>query len=262
MICCSLASQASKQQPLSSFLRYCLDLDLKRLGHHAKPYPLSLSFCSAVSPCLYYCCTAHQALAALHSLCTEGCARTVRSTCVGVRNVIREFIWTAATVLFAQVRTGFFDAYCTLLTLYKTLVLPHLSYCSAVWDPPASSCNASSLDKVQKFALRMCCKEWSLDYPSLLLSARLPSPVLRRRNSKLLLMYKFLNHHIYLPPNLIHRAIRPSRHFHPLNLDIQFCHTSFAQSSFAVDGSKAWNSLSPAIKSAPSLFSFKRSVRF
>ena len=24
----------------------------------------------------------------------------------------REFIWTAATVLFAQVRTGFFDAYC------------------------------------------------------------------------------------------------------------------------------------------------------
>ena len=65
-----------------------------------------------VDPCLYYCCTAHQALAALRSLCTEGCARTVRSTCVGVRNVIREFIWTAATVLFAQVRTGYFDAYC------------------------------------------------------------------------------------------------------------------------------------------------------
>ena len=59
-----------------------------------------------VDPCLYYCCTAHQALAALCSLCTEGCARTVRSTCVGVRNVIREFIWTAATVLsrkFGQV---------------------------------------------------------------------------------------------------------------------------------------------------------------
>ena len=35
------------------------------------------------------------------------CGRTVRSTCVGVRNVICEFIWTAATVLFAQVRTGF-----------------------------------------------------------------------------------------------------------------------------------------------------------
>ena len=65
-----------------------------------------------VDPCLYYCCTAHQALAALRSLCTEGCARTARSMCVGVRNVIRKFIWTAATVLFAQVRTGYFDAYC------------------------------------------------------------------------------------------------------------------------------------------------------
>ena len=65
-----------------------------------------------VDPCLYYCCTTHQALAALRSLCTEGCARTVPSTCVGVRNVIREFIWTAATLLCAHIRTGFFDAYC------------------------------------------------------------------------------------------------------------------------------------------------------
>ena len=29
-----------------------------------------------VDPCLYYCCTTHQALAALRSLCTEGCVRT------------------------------------------------------------------------------------------------------------------------------------------------------------------------------------------
>ena len=46
-----------------------------------------------VDPCLYYCCTVHQALAALRSLCTEGCARTIRS---GVHNVIHELrIWTA-----------------------------------------------------------------------------------------------------------------------------------------------------------------------
>ena len=32
-----------------------------------------------VDPCLYYCCTAHQALAALRSLHTEGCVRIVRS---------------------------------------------------------------------------------------------------------------------------------------------------------------------------------------
>ena len=71
-----------------------------------------------VDPCLYYCCTVHQALAALRSLCTEGCARIVKSTCVGVRNVICEFIWTAATLLCVQVRTGLFDAYCTYVCMY------------------------------------------------------------------------------------------------------------------------------------------------
>ena len=42
-------------------------------------------------------------MAAFRSSCTEGCARTIRSTYVGMHNVIREFIWNAATVLFAQV---------------------------------------------------------------------------------------------------------------------------------------------------------------
>ena len=79
-----------------------------------------------VDPCLYYCCTTHQALAALRSLCTESCARTVRSTWVGVRNVICEFIWTTATVLFAQVRTGFFDAYCMSCSLQVT-------YCTCMY---------------------------------------------------------------------------------------------------------------------------------
>ena len=78
-----------------------------------------------VDPCLYYCCTTHQALAALRSLCTEGCARTVRSTCVGVRNVIREFIWAAATLLCAHIRTGFFDAYCTYVNSHKNIAYTH-----------------------------------------------------------------------------------------------------------------------------------------
>ena len=83
-----------------------------------------------VDPCFYYCCTMHQALTALRSLCTKGCARTVRSMCVGVRNVIREFIWTAATVLFAQVWTGFLDAYCNagVANIHRALSLPSLTH--------------------------------------------------------------------------------------------------------------------------------------
>ena len=57
----------------------------------------------------------HQALAALLSLSTEGCAKTVRSTRVGVRNVIHEFTkmyMDRTTLLFARLQTGFFGAYC------------------------------------------------------------------------------------------------------------------------------------------------------
>ena len=42
--------------------------------------------------------------------------------CVGVRNVLHEIIWTTATVLCAQVRTGFFDAYCTYVVCIVTCI--------------------------------------------------------------------------------------------------------------------------------------------
>ena len=64
---------------------------------------------------LYYCCTVHQTLATLRSLCTEGCVRTARSTCVGVCNV---YTWTAVTLLCTQLRTHCFEAYCTLGKVY------------------------------------------------------------------------------------------------------------------------------------------------
>ena len=53
---------------------------------------------------LYYCCTAHQALAALRSLCTEGLCK---NRLIDGR-ACSEFIWTAATLLCAQLRTCFF----------------------------------------------------------------------------------------------------------------------------------------------------------
>ena len=39
----------------------------------------------------------------------------------------------------------------TLLMLYHSLVIPYLSYCSFVWDPPVSFTNAEILEKTQHF---------------------------------------------------------------------------------------------------------------
>ena len=64
---------------------------------------------------LYYCCTARQALAALRSLCTEGCVRTVPSTCVGVCNVI---YMDCSYALYSARNFGhFFDANCSYIIM-------------------------------------------------------------------------------------------------------------------------------------------------
>ena len=54
----------------------------------------------------------------------------------------------------------------TLLHLYKSFIRPHLEYCAIVWDPHLLK-DVDALEKVQRFALRMCLKSWSLDHNQL-----------------------------------------------------------------------------------------------
>ena len=52
-------------------------------------------------------------------------------------------------------------------TLHQLYVRPHLEYAAVVWDPHQVGL-IKSLEKVQKFALRMATRNWNLDYDSLL----------------------------------------------------------------------------------------------
>ena len=56
-----------------------------------------------------------------------------------------------------------FSSPSSLFTLYSSLVLSHLSYCSSLWDPYSKS-DIISLESVQKFALRICSKQWHFTY--------------------------------------------------------------------------------------------------
>ena len=152
----------------------------------------------------------------------------------------------------------------TLLKLYTALVLPHLDYCSSVWDPPPLSSNAKSLEKVQHFALKMCTKNWSESYNFILASLQLSSLSSRRTRSKLVLIFKFVNKLIHLPPNLLQSApapIRSCRYYHPLNLYCPFSRTSASLLSFSSTSPKLWNSLPPAVKEIRRLSSFKTIIR-
>ena len=62
----------------------------------------------------------------------------------------------------------------SLLQMYVALALPHLEYASPVWSTSKVG-EIISLENVQKFALRMCAKQWETSYDELLQLFSLPS---------------------------------------------------------------------------------------
>ena len=64
-------------------------------------------------------------------------------------------------------RTFYHDASVTsLLKLYVSLIRPILEYACQVWSPHLVK-DVEKLEKVKTFALRLCVKQWDLDYVSL-----------------------------------------------------------------------------------------------
>ena len=68
----------------------------------------------------------------------------------------------------------------TLLQLYTSLVRPDLEYATQVWNPYLIK-DIHKLESVQKFALKMCCKQWDLPYAATLELCSLPE--LKERTS-------------------------------------------------------------------------------
>ena len=54
----------------------------------------------------------------------------------------------------------------TLLQLYKSFVRPHLEYCSIMWNPYLAG-DIEALERVQRFALQVCLKNWIADHDQL-----------------------------------------------------------------------------------------------
>ena len=86
----------------------------------------------------------------------------------------------------------------TLLHLYKSMVRPHLEYASKVWDPYLQK-DIKLLEGVQKFALRVCSKNYDNSYEDLLDTFQLPELSTRRLYLRLALLLRlFMSHTIFL----------------------------------------------------------------
>jgi len=90
----------------------------------------------------------------------------------------------------------------TLLHLYLSLVRPHTEYAAQVWDPHLYK-DISSLENIQKFALRVCCKNWNMGYSELLDLCKVPSLENRRLYLKMSHMFKIVNKLCYFPPEIV-----------------------------------------------------------
>ena len=85
---------------------------------------------------------------------------------------------------------------------YNILVRPHLEYASPLWDPYLIK-DIAKLESVQKFALKLCSKQWDMDYQDLIELMQLPTLENRRLYLKLCTLYKIIHGHFYLPSEYI-----------------------------------------------------------
>ena len=78
-----------------------------------------------------------------------------------------------------------------ILQLYKAFIRPRFEYAPQVWDPHLVK-DTQLLEKSQKFALRVCARNWSATYTELLDSTNVPSFSERRKIAKLCQLYKLV----------------------------------------------------------------------
>ena len=72
----------------------------------------------------------------------------------------------------------------TIRILYLTLIRPNLEYASEVWDPYLTR-DQSLLENVQKFACKVCLKDWQKEYDELLDTLRIPRLETRQKALRL-----------------------------------------------------------------------------
>ena len=149
----------------------------------------------------------------------------------------------------------------TLLNLYISLIRPRLEYAAPVWDPSHQTFT-QAVEKVQRFALKMCLKNWSSTYEELLTDSKLPTLKDRRTLLKLSYLFQVMNGSFSFPnAPLTLRQTRTLRNSEYLLLERPIVRTNAYMYSYFPHVISLWNSLPSFVHKCTSLSSFKYNLR-
>ena len=147
------------------------------------------------------------------------------------------------------------------LQLYKSAILPHLTYCHLVWH----FCRASDtrkLERVQERGMRAIFRDKQSSYNQLLERAKLPTLHNRRLQDICILMYKVKHN---LCPRTVCNIFKTSNHSYSLRqTDFylpNFNTVTYGKHSLRYLGPKLWSKLSSSERSSTSLYNFKLQIR-
>ena len=135
---------------------------------------------------------------------------------------------------------------------YKQIVLPSIEYCSSIWDPHQQTL-IHNLEMIQHGAARFVLnRPWKRNcrdrITNMLLTLKWPSLEELRKQSHLMLLFKFINELIYNPRQYL-PVLSPAtytRSNQPLKLQHLYARTNQYSYSFLPRTIRNWNNLNIA----------------
>ena len=131
------------------------------------------------------------------------------------------------------------------LQAFKGLIRPTLEYASSAWDPHQSYLQ-NKIEQVQRRSVRFICGNYSHEpgtVTRMIDELKVPRLISRRRQNRLILMYKALSQKAVVDIHDLRPPIRMPRHSHTNHFRHLQCRTEAYKASFTPNTIRDWNAL-------------------